>query len=63
MDGHVAVLPTTVYFTLRFPAPFRLENGSIVKSIQVERVGYSMIPDIAFTDFFALGATFSRDKT
>jgi hypothetical protein len=62
-DGHVAVLPTTVYFTLRFPTPFRLKSESIVKSIQIERVGFSMIPDIAFTDFFAQGATFSRDKT
>jgi hypothetical protein len=32
-DGHVAVLPTTVYFTLCFPTAFRLESGSIVKSI------------------------------
>jgi hypothetical protein len=63
LDGHVVVLPITVYFTLRFPAAFRLESGSIVKSIQIERVGFSMIPDIAFTDFFANGATFSRDKT
>jgi hypothetical protein len=62
-DGHVAVLPTTVYFTLRFPTAFRLESGSIVKSIQVERVGSSIIPDIAFTDFFAQGATFSRSTT
>jgi hypothetical protein len=61
-DGHVAV-PTTVYFTLRFPTAFRLESGSIVKSIQIERVGFSTIPDIALADFFAQGATFSRDKT
>jgi hypothetical protein len=46
-DGHVAVMPTTVCFTLRFPAAFRLESGSIVKSIQIERVGFNMIPDIA----------------
>jgi hypothetical protein len=62
-DGHVAVPPTTVYFTLRFPTAFRLESGSIVKSIQIDRVGFNMIRDIAFTDFFEQGATFSRDKT
>jgi hypothetical protein len=62
-DGLVAVLPTTVYFTLRFPTAFRLESGSIVKIIQIERVGFSMIPDIAFTDFFTQGTTFSRNKT
>jgi hypothetical protein len=62
-DGHVAVMPTTVYLTLRFSTAFRLHSGSIVKSIQIERVGFNMIPDIAFTDFFAQGATFSRDKT
>jgi hypothetical protein len=62
-DGDVAVLPTTVYFTLRFPTAIRLESGSIAKSIQIERVCCRMIPDIAFTDFFAQGATFSRDKT
>jgi hypothetical protein len=61
-DGHVAVMPTTIYFTQRFEAAFHLESGSIVKSIQTERVGFSMILDIAFTDFFAQGATFSRDK-
>jgi hypothetical protein len=49
-----------VYFTLRFPTAFRLKSGFIVKSIQIERVGFSMIPDIVF---FAQGATFSRDRT
>jgi hypothetical protein len=43
-DGHAAALPTTVYFTLRFPTTFRLESGSIVTSIQIERVGFRMIP-------------------
>jgi hypothetical protein len=52
-----------VYFTLHFPTAFRLESGSIVKRIQIERVGFSMIPDIAFTDFFTQGTTFSRNKT
>jgi hypothetical protein len=49
-DCHIEVLPTIVYFALRFLDAFRLESGSIVKSIQIERVGYNMIPDIAFTD-------------
>jgi hypothetical protein len=62
-DGHVAVMSTSVYFRLRFPAAFRLESGSIIKSIKIERVASNMIPDVAFTDFFAQGATFSRDKT
>jgi hypothetical protein len=61
-DSHVEVLSTTVYFTLRFEAAFHLGSGSIVNSIQVKRVGFSMILDIPFTDFFAKGATFSRDK-
>jgi hypothetical protein len=46
-------MPTTVYFTLCFPTAFRLESGSIVKSIQIESVGFGMIPEIAFTDFFS----------
>jgi hypothetical protein len=62
-NGHVTVLPTTVYFTLRFPAAFRLESGSIAKSAQVERVGFSTITDIAFTDLITQGATFSWNKT
>jgi hypothetical protein len=62
-NGHVAVMPTTIYFTWRFPAAFRLESGFIVKSIQIKRVGFSMIPDIVCTDFFAQGATSSLDKT
>jgi hypothetical protein len=61
-DGHVAVLPTKVFFKLRFPAAFRVESVSIVKSVQIECVGFNLIPDIAFTHFFAQGANFSRDK-
>jgi hypothetical protein len=61
-DGHVAVLPTSVYFTMRFPAAYRFESGPIVKSMKIERVGFNMLPDIAFTNFFAQGETYSQDK-
>jgi hypothetical protein len=47
--GQVAVLPTAVYFTLRFPVTFRLESGSNMKSVHNERAGFSMIPDNTFT--------------
>jgi hypothetical protein len=56
LDGHVAVMPTTVYLTLSFPAAFRLASGSTMKSGQIERGGFiGMIPNIAFTDFFSHG--------
>jgi hypothetical protein len=45
LDGHVAVLPTTVYFTLRFPAAFRLKSGSIEENVQIEGTGFKTIPD------------------
>jgi hypothetical protein len=61
-DGHVAVMPITVYLTLSFPTAFRLASGSTVESGQIERGSFiGMISNIAFTDFFSHGVTFSQN--